>query len=80
MRGVCRREMCGDAAAMNVKYPKNESVWATICDKEGDPAYLITSKQTRDFYFIYEISGSGDIKRLGKSKNPRELEERYVKL
>lgn len=63
---------------MNVKYPKNESVWVTICDKEGDPAYLITSKQTRDFYFIYEINRDGSLTKLGKSKNPRELEDKYV--
>lgn len=57
--------------------PNNEIVWLHRIEKNGDQ-YYITSKERRDFYYIYKIEGNKAIK-LGKSKNPADLEETYIK-
>lgn len=36
----------------------------------------MTSKPIRDFYFLYEVV-DGEFKKLGKAKNPTELEEKF---
>lgn len=65
---------------MKIKYPKGEIVWATYYNKDGVPAYLITSKPARDFYFLYGVSDDGTVNKLGKSKSPVELAEKYISL
>ena len=40
-------------------------------------AYILTSKNTRDYYYLYEVLEDGKIKKLGKAKDPPELEEKY---
>lgn len=57
--------------------PKNEIVWRRYYDTDGKLRYITTSKQTRDFYFLYEVSESGETKKLGKGTNPPELEEKF---
>lgn len=57
--------------------PNNEIVWLHRIEKNGDQ-YYITSKERRDFYYIYKIEGNKAIK-LGKSKSPADLEETYIK-
>lgn len=56
--------------------PKNEKIWETI--KYGKNTYIITTKlTTRDFYMIYKTKG-GKFEKLGRAKNPIELEEKYI--
>ena len=38
--------------------------------------FIVTSKPTRDFYFLYELV-DGVFKKLGKAKSPLELEEKF---
>lgn len=46
-------------------------------DKKNSLRFFITSKETsRDFYFLYEVSG-GSVKKLGKARSPKDLEEKY---
>lgn len=57
---------------MNV-LPSNETIWVTITDDLGDE-YVITSKTTRDVYYIYRLEKDKAVK-LGKNENPLELEK-----
>ena len=52
--------------------PSTETVWVTITDDLGDE-YVITSKATRDMYYLYRLEKDKAIK-LGKNENPLELE------
>lgn len=62
-----------------VKCPKNEQIWLRACDKNGILKYIITSKiGARENYYIYECNGA-EYKKLGKGRNPAELEKKYVK-
>lgn len=56
--------------------PKNEIIWVKHIN--GDDVYYITSKATRECYYIYQIKGGKAVK-LGQSKSPLTLEEKYIK-
>lgn len=56
--------------------PKTERIWVKRTTREGE-IYYITSKATRDFYFLYKVEGDKAVK-LGKSKSPTDLEEKYI--
>lgn len=59
-----------------LKYPKGETVWTSYIGKSGNLAYIITAKQQRDSYYLYEL-GEGGFTKLGKGKTPTELERKY---
>lgn len=61
---------------MPYKLPKDESVWVSYRNRKGDPVFLVTSKPSRDTYFLYEIV-KGVPTRLGKSVSPEELVEKH---
>lgn len=54
-----------------------EFVWVEYYDKDGKPTFAITSKASRDMYFVYDITKPTP-KKLGKAKNPLELERKYI--
>lgn len=56
--------------------PKNEIIWVKHIN--GDDVYYITSKVTRECYYIYQIKGNKVVK-LGQSKSSLILEEKYIK-
>ena len=56
----------------NLVYPKDEIRWVGYHDIEGELRYLMTSKATRDVYFLYELQ-DGKFVKLGKDKSPRGL-------
>lgn len=56
-----------------INIPSNETIWVTITDDLGDE-YVITSKATRDVYYIYRLEKDKAVK-LGKNENPLELEK-----
>ena len=62
---------------MNVRYPKGEIVWVTYHYAGGDPAFFIASKPSRDYYYLYEVSKDGSTQKIGKAKNPGELEDKF---
>lgn len=57
-------------------YPKGEIVWTGYYNKAGDLLYIITSKESRDYYYLYEYRDDAFVK-LGKAKDPIELVERF---
>lgn len=60
-----------------VKYPKGEHVWTRYYNKALKLKYIITSKETnRETYYLYELE-DGVLRKLGKSKSPSELEEKF---
>ena len=59
-----------------MKLPNGERLWTSYYDSNGELLFVITSKHTRDFYFLYELV-DGEFKRLGRAKSPLELEERF---
>lgn len=62
----------------NLKAPKGETFWVLYFNSKKVPVFGITSKiSSREYYYLYEISGDGELKKLGRSKSPNELEEKY---
>jgi hypothetical protein len=59
-----------------MKYPKGETVWVSYYNSNKELLFIMTSKPIRDFYFLYEVV-DGEFKKLGKAKNPTELEEKF---
>ena len=64
--------------ANGIKPPRGERIWTTWYNIDGSAAYVITSKDTRDYYYIYAVGSDGSLTKLGKARTPPELEEKYV--
>lgn len=62
---------------MDIKIPKGEVAWLRYYNKEGKCMFLMTSKPLRDYYYLYEVQSGGSVKKLGRSRNPAELEEQF---
>lgn len=60
---------------MSLKFPSGEIVWVRYCNS-GDPQFIITSKPSRDYYYLYQVVEDG-IKKLGRAKTPPELEKKF---
>lgn len=58
------------------KHPKGEHVWVGCYNKDHELKFIITSKESREFYYLYELV-DGEFRKLGRSKSPKELEERF---
>lgn len=58
------------------KYPKSERVWVGYYNQAHELKFIITSKESRDFYYLYELV-DGEFRKLGRSKSPKELEEKF---
>lgn len=64
-------------SSTDLKYPRGERVWVGYYNAKQKLMFIITSKSdSRDWYFLYECIGK-EFKRLGKSKNPLELVDKY---
>ena len=61
---------------MTTTYPKNERVWVGYKNKGGNLVSIITSKDSRDWYYLYDLVGDKFVKR-GKAKEPSELVEKF---
>lgn len=62
---------------MELKMPKGEQAWVRYLNTKGEHVAILTSKPSRDFYFLYEISPDGSLTKLGKARSPTELEEKF---
>lgn len=52
---------------------KGERSWVSAYDVNNNLKYTITSNKDRSVYYIYDK----DFKRLGRGKNPLELEKKF---
>ena len=57
-------------------YPRGERVWTSYYNSTHELMFIVTSKPTRDFYFLYKVV-DGAFKKLDKAKSPLELEEKF---
>lgn len=62
---------------MGIKYPKGETVWVSYCNLQKETVCLLICKPSRNFYYLYEVLSSGELKKLGKARSPTELEEKF---
>lgn len=46
------------------KYPKGERVWVGYYDSHHELRFILTSKDSRDFYSLYELV-DGNFRKLG---------------
>ena len=60
-----------------MRFPKGEIVWVGYHMADGTLRFFLTSKPSRDYYYLYEVTDDGSYKKLGKSKSPPDLEEKY---
>lgn len=58
------------------KYPKGERVFTGYYNRAGELLFIITAKEARDYYFLYELT-DGEFKKLGRSRNPLELVDKF---
>ena len=56
--------------------PRGERVFSGYYNRRGILLFVITAKEARDFYFLYEVKDDVYTK-LGRSKNPLDLVEKY---
>jgi len=67
---------CG-SCFMEINIPKNETGMVLYRNRQGIPVFLLTTKQQLDFYYLYSVSETGAVTKLGKSRSPKELEVRH---
>lgn len=58
------------------KLAKDEITWTRYCDSKGNTAFVVTSKPSREYYMMYQCVDGGFVK-LGRAKNPIELEKKF---
>lgn len=59
-----------------INFPRGERVWAGYYNGHGELLFIVTSKEARDMYFLYELT-EGNFKKLGKAKEPPELIKKF---
>lgn len=57
-------------------YPKGERVWVGYYNRNHELLFIMTSKEARDYYFLYEVV-DGKFKKLNRAKSPKELEKKF---
>lgn len=58
--------------------PKNEIIWVQYADASGNTTHILTSKSDRSCYYLYVIE-KDVLKKLGKAKQPPDLEAKYLR-
>lgn len=53
---------------------KDEVVWEQYYNADGELRYVVTSKKSRDNYFLYEVEGDR-LKKIGRNKSPASFED-----
>ena len=64
-------------AVTEITPPKGEKLWVSYYDDNHTLQYILTSKETRDYYYLYEVAEDG-LKRLGRDRDPKVLEARFM--
>lgn len=59
-----------------IHIPRGEIVWVSYKDMRGNTLFFITSKQNREYYYLYSCLDDS-VKKLGKNKNPIALETEH---
>ena len=56
--------------------PKNETIWVRYYDAKNNLRFMVTSKQSRDNYFLYEIN-DGKANKIGRAISPKDFENKH---
>ncbi len=59
-----------------LKYPRGEHVWTGYYSRSGQLLFIVTSKEARDWYYLYKLENDV-FKKLGKAREPPELEQKF---
>ena len=57
--------------------PKTETIWITYKSGDGNTYYTTAKTQNRDYYYLYKLV-DGKAQKLGRARNPVELEEKFI--
>ena len=57
--------------------PKIEKVWVKRTTEDGSVYYTTSKVNDRSYYYLYKLIDGKAVK-LGKSKSPTELDEKYI--
>lgn len=57
--------------------PKSEKIWVKRITVSGEVYYITSKENDRGVYYLYKMNGDKAVK-LGKSKSPTELEQKYI--
>lgn len=63
---------------IDLRIPHGEILWESYY-YNGTLRYIVTSKQARDYYFLYAIE-DGTLRKVGRAKTPVELREKYISM
>lgn len=58
--------------------PPSEKLRVTYKTVDGDIYYITSKTNNRDYYYLYKLADGKAVK-LGKSRNPSELEDKYIR-
>lgn len=56
--------------------PRGERLFTGYYNRQGILLFVITAKETRDYYYLYEVKDDVYTK-LGRSRNPLDLVEKF---
>ena len=60
-----------------IRTPAGERIWVQYFNDDQTLKYVMTSKESnRDYYILYEVK-DGKLNKLGRSRSPYELEEKF---
>lgn len=64
-------------AMSELKYHRGEQVWVSYYNADHELLFILTSKESsREYFYLYELV-DGSLKKLGRARSPKELEEKF---
>ena len=63
--------------AKNPNIPSSETLCVTYKAADGNIYYMTSKDNNRDYFYLYKLT-NGEAIKLGKSRNPSELENKYI--
>ena len=58
--------------------PATETIWVQTKTTDGTIYYTTAKTNNREYYFLYKMVDGKAVK-LGKARNPKDLEEKFLK-
>lgn len=53
-----------------MKLPKNQILWESIYDVNGQLSQIVTSDKDQEKWFLYDVSSDGGLEKIETGKNP----------
>lgn len=55
---------------MKIKIPKNQILWVTLNDENGNAKQIITSDELRRKYYLYDVASDGSLTKIETNDQP----------